>query len=36
MVQYLEKYSTPVHQLAYRRWQGVNSQEELLIGAWRG
>ena len=35
-VQYLEKYSSIVQQLAYRGWHRVNRQEELLTGGGRG
>ena len=36
IVQYLEKYSGTVQQLAYRCWHQVNMQEELLTGGGRG
>ena len=35
-VQYLEKYSSAVQQLASRGWHRVNRQEELLTGGGRG
>ena len=35
-VLYLEKYSSPVQQLAHRGWHQVNRQEELLTGVGRG
>ena len=35
-VEYLEKYSSTVQQLAYRGWYQVNRQEELLTGGERG
>ena len=35
-VQYLEKYSSTVQQLAYRGWHRVNRQEELMTGGGRG
>ena len=35
-VQYPEKYSTTIQQLAYWGWHQVNKQEELLTGGDRG
>eukprot|EP00069_Balaena_mysticetus_P007436 bmy_05528T0 len=35
-IQYLEKYSSTVQQLAYKGWYRVNRQEELLTGGGRG
>ena len=36
MIQYLEKYSSTVQQLAYSGWLWVNRQEKLLTGGQRG